>query len=44
MDTQNDEEIISNSQEESVDLDTTEEETLDDVKSQLAKAQELTNN
>ena len=44
MDTQNDEEIISNSQEESVDLDTTEEETLDDVKSQLAKAQELANN
>lgn len=44
MDTQNDEETILNSQEESVDLDTTEEETLDDVKSQLAKAQELANN
>ena len=44
MDTQIDEENILNSQEESVDLDTTEEESMDDVKSQLAKAQELANN
>lgn len=45
MDTQNDEEIILNSQEESVDLDTTEnEESIEDVKSQLVKAQELANN
>ena len=47
MDTNNDEEVISNTQKETVDLDTTEEsyeESVEDIRAKLAKAEELANN
>lgn len=43
MDTKNDEEVILKTQEEEVDLDTTDE-NIDDVKERLAKAEQLANN
>ena len=47
MDTNNDEEVILNTQEETVDLDTTEEsyeESVEDIRAKLAKAEELAKN
>ena len=47
MDTNNDEEVISNTQEETVDLYTTEEsyeESVEDIRAKLAKAEELAKN
>lgn len=43
MDTKNDEEVILKTQEEEVDLDTTDE-NIDDIKERLAKAEQLANN